>query len=63
MEEEKEGKMEEENEETLVDFFEELSDDEEAFEETVEFERAALSASPSLCLAPTLCLCNKFTSR
>ena len=55
----KEEKVEEENdEETLVDFF----------EETFEFGQAALSASPSLCLAPTLCPpCNMlphvFTSR
>ena len=53
---EKEDK--ENDEETLVDFF----------EETVEFGQAALSASPSLCLAPTLCPpCNMlphvFTSR
>ena len=56
LDDEKDNKSEEE---TLVDFFGELSDEEEAF----EFDKAALSASPSLCLAPALCLCNKFTSR
>lgn len=60
---EEEEDDEKENEEALVDFFEELSDDEEAFEDAVEFDRAALSPSPSLCLSPALCMCNKFTSR
>ena len=55
-------KLKKENDQsTLVDVLE------EAFEEPVEFGKAALSASPSLCLAPALCPCNKmpqvFTSR
>ena len=62
-----EEKEKEENEEkTVVDVLEELTD-EEAFEEPIDFGKAALSASPSLCLAPALCPCNKmpqvFTSR